>query len=170
MELISFYKQSFGSNKQVFKEILSGLTADQYTWREESGKWNLLEIVCHLHDEEKEDFRARLVSVLTDPLQSFIPIDPVGWVTERKYSEQHFAEVLDKFLSERQYSLNWLDSVSNANWDNTFQHPTIGAMSAKYIIANWLAHDYLHIRQIARIKYKFLKNKSGLLLNYAGDW
>jgi hypothetical protein len=35
---------------------------------------------------------------------------------------------------------------------------------------NWLAHDYLHIRQIIRIKYDYLKKTSGEILLYAGEW
>lgn len=168
--MIDFYKHSLDSNKKVFKDLLSGIPEEVFNWRESYDKWSLLEIICHLHDEEKEDFRARLASVINNPDQSFIPIDPVMWVTERKYSEQHYDEVLEKFLSERQYSLNWLNSLSKPDWNRAYHHPKIGPMSGSFIIANWLAHDYLHIRQIVRIKYNYLKNNSSQPLNYAGDW
>jgi hypothetical protein len=38
------------------------------------------------------------------------------------------------------------------------------------IFANWLAHDYLHIRQILRLKYEYLKSISEEDLSYAGEW
>jgi uncharacterized protein YutE (UPF0331/DUF86 family) len=43
-------------------------------------------------------------------------------------------------------------------------------LSAKMIFKNWLAHDYLHIRQIIRLKFEYLKGFTGENLSYAGDW
>jgi len=43
-------------------------------------------------------------------------------------------------------------------------------MSAKFILANWLAHDYLHIRQITRLKYDYLQDIPNENLSYAGNW
>ena len=54
-------------NRNVFKELLSGLTAEMYLWMPNPGKWCLLEIVCHLYDIEREDFRARTKHVLETP-------------------------------------------------------------------------------------------------------
>jgi hypothetical protein len=33
-----------------------------------------------------------------------------------------------------------------------------------------MAHDLLHIRQITKLKYDYLKYLSGQGLSYAGDW
>jgi hypothetical protein len=38
-------------NEAIFKELLIGIPKEQYQWRRQDDKWNLLEIVCHLHDE-----------------------------------------------------------------------------------------------------------------------
>ena len=54
-------------NRDVFKPLLSGKTDGEYLWRPEPGKWTLLEIVCHLLDEEREDFRARVKHTLEHP-------------------------------------------------------------------------------------------------------
>ena len=51
-------------NKAVFENLLNGSTQDAYTWKQASDKWCLLEIICHLYDEEREDFRVRLGLVL----------------------------------------------------------------------------------------------------------
>ena len=157
-------------NGTVFKQLLSQLTDNEYLWREHDGKWNLLEVVCHLYDEERDDFRTRLKLVLDDPEKPFPPIDPVGWVTERNYLEQDFSTMLDKFLVERNKSIAWLKSLNNPPFDNAFMHPKLGPMSGRFIFANWLAHDYLHIRQILRIKYNYLQFTSGQNLSYAGEW
>lgn len=43
-------------------------------------------------------------------------------------------------------------------------------MSAKLFLTNWLAHDYLHIRQVNRMRYLYLKTQTGIPLDYAGDY
>jgi len=88
----------------------------------------------------------------------------------REYDKQKFSEKLKMFLEERKNSIEWMKTLQNAAWENVYHHPQIGPMSAKYIIANWLAHDSLHIRQITRIKYRYLEKLSGQNLNYAGNW
>ncbi|MBK9338316.1 MAG: DinB family protein [Lewinellaceae bacterium] len=99
------------------------------------------------------------------------PIDPVGWVKDRKYMAQNFEESLNQFVRERKKSMQELQELpplSEPVWDNAYQHPKLGAMSAKMLLANWLAHDHLHLRQIVRLKYERLKSLSGESLAYAG--
>ncbi len=167
---LEFYTREFRSNSETFEKLLSHINEKQIRWKQDRGKWNLLEIVCHLVDEEREDFRTRLKLVLENPVTPFPSIDPVGWVTLRKYAEQNFKNILQKFILERNHSIEWLTSLSSQKWDNTYVHPTIGPMSAKFILSNWLAHDYLHIRQIIKLKYDYLKEISSQDLNYAGNW
>ena len=162
--------QELTRNKLVFNELLTGLTDEEFLWKQNSEKWCLLEIICHLYDEEREDFRTRTKQVLESPELPLPKIDPVGWVTERKYLQQNFSEKLKDFLSEREQSVKWLQSLMNPKWENAYNHPKLGKMTAKLILANWLAHDYLHIRQITKLKYDHLKSKSDEDLSYAGNW
>jgi hypothetical protein len=43
-------------------------------------------------------------------------------------------------------------------------------MTAMLFLSNWLAHDYLHIRQIIKLKFDYLEKMTGEGLSYAGDW
>lgn len=157
-------------NGNVFQSLLNGLSSDAYLWRPKPGKWNLLDVVSHMVDEEKEDFRARVRSVLFDPQQPLTPIDPEGWVTQRDYQSNGFEAKLDEFVQERNASILWLRSLENPKWENAFEHPKVGPVTAQLILENWLAHDILHIRQILGIKYKYLKTNTKNPLDYAGDW
>jgi hypothetical protein len=162
--------KELGRNKGVFEHLLKNTSPAAYQWRPSPDKWNLLEIVGHLHDEEREDFRARLRHVLETPDLPMLPIQPLVWVVERNYAGQDFEGMLAKFLEERELSIAWLASLDAPAWENTCQHPLLGPMSAKMILSNWLAHDYLHIRQINRYQYGFLRHLSQEDLSYAGDW
>jgi hypothetical protein len=157
-------------NKKVFRELLSNIPKESILWSQNPEKWCLLEVVCHLYDEEREDFRTRVKCVLEDPALPPPPFDPLVWVEERKYKEQNYDRVLSGFLKERENSIEWLKSLEESEWSNAYLHPKLGPMSAYLYLTNWLAHDYLHMRQIIRLKFDYLKWKSGESLNYAGDW
>ena len=167
------YLKIFGElarNEQVFSHLLKGVDKEQYHWKSHPDKWCLLEIVCHLYDEEREDFRARLKHVLETPNEPLPSIDPVAWVKDRKYLQQDYEDRLKSFLEERTMSVAWLKSLTDPAWYNAYRHPKFGAMTAKMFLTNWLAHDYLHIRQITRLKFEYLQQISAETLGYAGTW
>ncbi len=130
----------------------------------------MLEIVCHLLDEERDDFKARVRHTLETPLLEMPKINPTGWVLERDYKSQNYEIVLKTFLNERRKSVIWLNKNIYADWENIHKHPTLGTMSAKQFLTNWLAHDYLHIRQINACQYSYLKEKMKEDIQYAGNW
>jgi len=158
------------NNRKVFSRLLKDVPKEMITWNDDPKRWSLLEVVCHLNDEEKEDFRARVQSVLEDPKKELTHIDPQGWVKDRDYATQNYKKMRKVFLKERKRSVKWLRSLKDAKWENSYKHPKLGDMSAELFLANWLAHDHLHIRQIIKLKYDFLKATSKQDLAYAGGW
>ena len=167
---MEFIIGQFQKNKNVFLHLFKNEKKDLYLWKQNPEKWCLLEILCHLYDEERDDFRFRTKWVLENPNQIPPSFNPIQWVTEHDYMGQDFNAMLDKFIEERETSINWLKTLKNVDWDLSFEHPKLGTMTAKYFLNNWLAHDYLHIRQVIKLKYDFLKNGFKNDLNYAGNW
>ena len=161
--------QELARNKHVFKGLLVDVEKDEYLWKFNPDKWCLLEIVCHLFDEEREDFRTRTKLVLEDPKLPLPPFDPTAWPQDRAYIQQNYNDKVYSFLNERDQSIDWLQSLKDPQWNNAYQHPKFGTRSASLFLANWLAHDYLHMRQILTLKYKYLEQLSEEPLNYAGD-
>lgn len=157
-------------NRNVFKALLANKPEEEYRWCPSSNKWCFLEIVCHLIDEEREDFRARVKHTLEASQLEMPSIDPEGWVLQRDYKAQNYNEKVLEFLKERDHSILWLKTKINANWENAYMHPKRGAMSAKLFLTNWLAHDYLHIRQLNKYHYAYLKENTLIDLGYAGNW
>jgi len=157
-------------NIDVLGSLLKNKSKNEYLWRPSPEKWCLLEIVCHLFDEECEDFRVRVKHALEKPTAPLKPIDPEAWVVERGYISRNYEDRLDTFLVERNTSVKWLRSLASVNWDQGVIHPKLGMLSAELFLTNWLAHDYLHIRQILKYQYAFLEENTSVKLNYAGDW
>lgn len=158
------------ANARVFDSLLRDLPEPLHHWKSAPGRWSLLDIICHLADEEREDFRVRIRHVRTHPGTPLPPVDPEGWVASRAYARQSYGDKLEEFLRERAQSVLWLSELSDEGWDLGVEHPSAGFMTAHDLLVNWLAHDYHHIRQINRVLYEHLQANTTSNLTYAGDW
>lgn len=163
--------KSLEINKIVIASTLSGLKEEEYNFTENENSWSIREIICHLHDEEAEDFRKRVEHILFTPEKKLEAVDPLAWPEQNDYKNQGFEWALKSFIIERDISVDDLEEWKDKNWDNTTEHPRLGKISARMMLHNWLAHDYIHIRQINRNRYLYLQSKSGdINLSYAGNW
>jgi hypothetical protein len=111
-------------------------------------EWAPVEIVCHLRDEETEDFTARL-QVDLEGRTAFTSIDPIGWVERRRYREADLPEALTSFRERRTASLAWLGEIVPAHLGRSVTHPAIGDLSGLDLLAAWVTHDRLHLAQLA---------------------
>lgn len=158
-----------GVNGEVFKNLYQNVSQEQARWKPSEDRWSLLEVINHLCDEETQDFRKRLALVLNNPEKPWPPIDPEGWLIQRSYNERDLKASLRNFFEERDKSLHWLNNLDSPDWQTTHQHPRMGPMSAELILANWLAHDLFHIRQVTDLHFAYLtKLVKPLSLNYSG--
>jgi len=133
--------------------------------------WSILEICCHVLDEEREDFGARVRSTLEDPSRGWVDLNHDGIAERRGYNTRDLIGVLDEFALERGRSVAWLRQLAMPRWDHTYQHPKFGPLRAGDLMASWAAHDALHLRQIAKRVYNLTqRDAEGYETRYAGDW
>ena len=167
---LDYFINRLALNRVVFESLLREVTPEQAIWKPAPEKWSMLEVVNHLYDEEREDFRARLDLTLKDPAEPWPPIDPQGWVMTRKYSERQLGASLDDFLSEREKSLAWLKGLTAPSWEN--RHEVSGrSRTAGDLLASWLAHDFLHIRQLTRLHWQYISVvATPYETTYGGPW
>jgi hypothetical protein len=147
---------NLAKTQEVIRMLAGGVTGEEARWRPSEKKWSVLEVVNHLYDEERDDFRKRLDLLLHHPGKSWPGNDPESWVTEREYNKRDPEESLQNFLAERQQSLSWLESLENPDWELRYDHPIFGGISAGTMLVSWAGHDLLHLRQIANIRYQYL--------------
>lgn len=150
--------------------LVSGLSMAEARVRPDPDSWSVLEVVCHLLDEEREDFRPRLDIALHRPDDRWAPIDPVGWVSARRYNEQDLAERLALFVDERVRSVAWLNGLVAPDWDAAYEAP-FGPIRAGDLLASWVAHDNLHLRQLVELqRARVVAIADPYSVRYAGDW
>jgi hypothetical protein len=158
------------TSTEMIRTLLSGVSQEEAQERPSEDSWSMLEVTCHLHDEERDDFREHLDFVLNRQNTEWHRINPPQWVTERKYNEQNFQTMREKFFEERRKSLEWLKGLADTDWDKTYTSP-IGSMSAGEMFASWVAHDNLHIRQLVELRRHRIENITKPYdILYAGDW
>lgn len=157
-------------NIDIFEILLKDLSNELIYWKPKDNSWCILEIVCHLIDIEKEDFRKRVFHLLENPGSPPPVVESKNWPTERKYLEQSFPLKLEEFMHERNISVVGLLAFHSPDWNNSYQHTKWGTLSSKFFLNNWLAHDYLHIRQITKLKYQYLIASEKFDFEYAGEW
>jgi len=142
---------------ELLVAAFEALPDDELRFRPAPGKWSALEILGHLVDEERGDFRVRLESTLRDPEAAWPPIDPEGWVRARKHQERVPAELLAELRAERAASLAWLAGLGDPDWGRAHVHPQLGALRAGDLLLSWAAHDLLHLRQLANTRLAALR-------------
>jgi len=158
------------NNAESIRSMIEGISDEQANWKPDPDSWSILEVINHLYDEEKEDFRVRLDIILHKPDQPWPPIDPAGWVVERQYNQRQLQESLDNYLRERQASIRWLSGLTSPDWEATYAAP-FGKIKAGDMFSAWVAHDLLHMRQLVELHWAYTMNRSKpYRLDYAGSW
>ena len=162
--------QELTDSTEIIRSLLAGISQEEATVKPTPETWSILELVCHLYDEEREDFREHLDFILNRQNEEWHLIHPKEWVAERKYNQQYFAEMRENLFTERRKSLEWLKGLSTPNWETTYISE-YGSISAGEMFASWIAHDNLHIRQLVELRRtRIEKIAEPYSVIYAGDW
>lgn len=141
-------------------------------WKPAPEHWSILEIVCHLADEEAEDFAVRLRATFEGA--PWPPLDFDNIAQRRGYSTRDLAAELARFESQRAANMKWLRSIAaSADFTTAHQHAKLGPIAAGDLLTSWAAHDALHLRQIAKRLHNLAQRdaqKGGFSITYAGEW
>ena len=153
------------------RTLVDGVGDEQARWKPDAESWSILEVVNHLYDEEREDFRVRLDYMLHRPGEDAPLIDPQGWVTERAYNQRDLAQSLSNFLAERQRSLDWLRGLGAPNLAAEVVMPWGAVYHPGDMAAAWVSHDLLHLRQLVELHWAWTQRVVvPYQSDYAGAW
>ncbi|MBT5873150.1 MAG: DinB family protein [Candidatus Latescibacteria bacterium] len=168
MQTELIFKQML-QNMTTIKSLIAGISREQAFWKPAASSWSLVEVINHLADEEVEDFRTRLDLTLHSPNNEWPPIAPEQWVRDRGYNSRDSWESLQRFCRAREESVAWLKALPDPDWETATRIPGRDPMVAGALLLCWLAHDWLHIRQLTRLHYEYLRvTSSPHDLSYAG--
>lgn len=160
--------EAFG---RALPSVVAGLSDRDVRWKPAPQHWSILEVCCHLLDEEREDFRARLRSTVEDPSRAWPALDLEGIAEKRSYNTRDLRSVITEFADERAASVAWPATLGPSDWDRAYRHPKVGLLPAAELLTAWAAHDALHLRQIAKRLFELAAaDGAPHATKYAGDW
>lgn len=155
----------------VVRAAATSVSGEDARWKPTPKDWSILEVCCHLLDEEREDFRLRLRSTLEDATRPWVPLDLTGVAEARGYNTRELGPTLEAFERERADSVAWLRGLGRVDWSTAYTHPKVGPVRAGELMVSWAAHDALHLRQISKRLYQMaLRDAPGQSAVYAGEW
>jgi hypothetical protein len=167
---IEFLMREMAENPKRIKALVAGVTKTEARYKPSPKSWSILEVVNHLYDEERFDFRVRLDIILHKPQDNWPPITPTAWVRQHKYNTRDLQASLDDYLRERRRSLRWLRSLGKVDWNTRYSRKG-RSMRAGDMFAAWVAHDGLHIRQLNELHRSLLERAAKpYRVGYAGEW
>jgi len=156
-------------NAQAVRALAKGASDHQARWQPEPEAWSILDVVNHLAYEERHDFRDRLDLILHRPDDTWPSGESARGVTDRSRQLQ-LDQALTRFLSAREASLVWLRSLGASRWERAYEAP-FGQIKAGDVLAAWVAHDLLHVRQLTELHWQYLtKDVEPYDVRYAGRW
>ena len=163
--------QQLKNNAAIILATVQPIPAEQADWKPNAETWSIKEVMDHLYNEERLDFRKHLKEMLSDPPQPWGKSQPQDWISGERY-----LEVLQDFLAERESSLDWLGMLKEPDWE-VISKISLGpsnetfTLSAGDVLVSWVAHDFLHIRQLNELLYAYQAQASSpYSVRYAGDW
>jgi len=166
--LLSEARRELARFPALLDAVVAHLAPGRWRARPAGDEWAPVEIVCHLRDEEAEDFGAR-ARVILEGGTRFTPVDPEGWATARHYLDADPAEALGAFRRHRGASLAMLADAAPERFVAAAESPSGLRLSGLDLLAAWVAHDGLHLRQLAgTLAREWADRWAPLRADYAG--
>jgi hypothetical protein len=167
---LSEIMRQMAENAEAIRSFTGSISSEQAKWKPDPETWSMKEVMEHVYNEERGDFRAHIQEMFHAPPQPWGALQP-GWKPMESCQQ-----ALEGFLAERAASLAWLRALNAPDWDLESRAsfgPDGGELVLKAgdVLVSWLAHDYLHIRQMNELQFAWNEHQ-GLpySVEYAGGW
>ena len=132
--------------------LLRGLPDGWIMAHEGGDTWSPFDVVGHLIHGERTDWLPRVKIILEHgDARAFDTFDRYAQFAESQ--GRSLAGLLDEFAALRQENLRELASLgaTDADLDRRGQHPGLGVVTLRQLLATWVAHDLDHVVQISRV-------------------
>jgi hypothetical protein len=146
----------------TLRALLSGID-DSWTRRNEGPEtFSAFDVLGHLVHGERADWipRARII-VEQQPGRRFAPYD--RFAQYRESEGKSVADLLDEFARLRAQNLAILSGwqLSERALALEGEHPSLGRVTLRQLLATWVVHDLSHLAQVARVMAKQYREDVG---------
>lgn len=146
----------------MLRALLSGLSAGWTDATEGPETWSPFDVVGHLIHGERTDWipRARIILAQGSD-RTFATFDRFAQFEESR--GKTLPALIDEFARLRTESLAVLGGwkLTAQQLALTGEHPALGTVTLRHLLATWVAHDLGHIAQVARVMAKRYRDEVG---------
>ena len=139
----------------TLRAMLGGLGREWTRSTEGPETFSAFDVMGHLIDGEETDWipRARII-LAQGPDRRFEPFD--RFRHRARNTERTLASLLDDFTRLRADNLALLRSwkLGHRELELLGEHPSLGPVTLRQLLAAWVVHDLGHIAQVARVMAK----------------
>jgi hypothetical protein len=146
----------------TLRAMLAGLPTTWTDGTEGPETWSPYDIVGHLIHGERSDWIPRAQIILArGPNRRFTPFD--RFAQFRESQGKTLAELLDDLERLRAENLATLAGwqLTDAQLVLEGEHPALGPVTLRQLLATWVAHDLGHVAQTARVMAKQYREAIG---------
>lgn len=146
----------------TFRALLADLPDAWTVSNEGPDTFSPFDNVGHLLHGERADWMPRARIILAQGAsRTFEPYDRFAQV--RESAGKSLAQLLDEFAALRGHNLVTLRGwhLSDAQLALVGEHPALGAVTLRQLLATWVAHDLGHLAQTARVMAKQYRDAVG---------
>ncbi len=147
---------------RVFRALLSGLPEAWITATEGPGTFSPYDNVGHLVHGERTDWVPRAQIILSQGSdRRFAPYD--RFAQTRESQGKSIETLLEEFARLRAENVTTLVAwkLSDRDMALTGEHPELGLVTLRQLLATWVAHDLGHVAQTARVMAKCYREAVG---------
>jgi hypothetical protein len=147
--------------------LLRGLPEAWTSTNEGGESWSARDVIGHLIHGERTNWMARVRIVLAHGESQ--PFDKFDRFAQFSQSPgKPMPELLDEFAAVRAGNLRELEALklAPADLDRRGTHPSLGPLTLRNLLATWVAHDFDHTIQIARVMARQYSDAVGPFREY----
>jgi hypothetical protein len=142
--------------------LLEGLPDSWLAFKEDPEAWNPRTIVVHYIHNDLENWMPRVRVILSDAEERrFPPFQQLPELSE--YDGLDIRQLLAMFADLRQKNLSELRSLDlgPADYSREAEHPALGTVNLRQLLAAWVIHDLNHQHQIVKSMAKRYRESVG---------
>jgi uncharacterized damage-inducible protein DinB len=136
---------------RALRRAVAGLTEQQMSAPEATGKWSIRHVVQHLADSDLV-WGYRLRMVVAEDRPPLTGYDQDLWAERLQYEKTIVEDALGDFEVLRRANLRLLDHLSAGDFTRVGVHAERGEESVEHMIGLYAGHDLVHLRQVERIR------------------
>jgi len=146
----------------TLRALLEGLPEGWLHFQEDPDAWSPHTVLIHLVHNERTNWIPRVRVVLSpDAIRKFPPFHQLP--EDGQQGDEHVSQLMDEFARLRHDSLSIMRGLSLTpdQFDREAEHPSLGTVNLKHLLATWVVHDLNHLHQITKSLAKAYRGSVG---------